>query len=198
MDLVLFLLVLDQVLSSHNSYVLLTLGNLDSDDLIGFPGLGGEELDGQGITHFLKSVAIIHLDFVDLSDKELAHGFDLNGFGPLEVLAVDLDFEVVHVLSLIDIEASLVVLVGNTIPDSLSEHALGALHVVIHEVLQLWLEGLFVYQVEVDVFLSRHLDPDVSLDVVNETSHFNFIVLGPRPLLSDLVVDLLEEQYGGG
>lgn len=73
LHLILLLLIFDQVLSRNNRYVLFALRNLDTDNFICFSSLGWKKLYGEGIALFLESVAIVHLDFVNLSDQELAH-----------------------------------------------------------------------------------------------------------------------------
>ena len=62
------------------------------------------------------------------------------------------------------IETSHVCLVGDTEPHSFTEHGLVAVHVVVHNVLQIWKERLRVYQIEVDLLISGDLDSDVTFD----------------------------------
>jgi hypothetical protein len=103
------------------------------------------------------------------------------------------DFEVVHVFPLIHIEAPLVVLVSNSIPDFLAKHALGAFHIIVHKIFQFWLKSVFVNQVEVNVLLCSYLNPDVAFDEVYETLYVKGVVLVPRTGLCHFVVYLLEK-----
>jgi hypothetical protein len=48
---------------------------------------------------------------------------------------VKLNFQVVHSLPLVDVEALFILLEGNSVPYSFTEHHLCAFHVVIHNVL---------------------------------------------------------------
>ena len=56
-------------------------------------------------------------------------------YGPFQVFALDANFEVVHALSCVNFERSLVSLVSNSVPDASSEHHLVASHVILHDVL---------------------------------------------------------------
>ena len=98
-----------------------------------------------------------------------------------------------HELSLEDTEAPLVGLVGDTIPDPAPEHHLVAFHVVVHYILQLWHQGFLVNEEEVDYILCGHLDPHVALDVEDEASVLQLVVLNPVELASHRVLLLLEE-----
>jgi hypothetical protein len=84
-----------------------------------------------------------------------------------------------HVLPLVNIEASFVVFVGDSVSDSSTEHALSALHVIVHYVLHFGLKRLFIDQIEVNVVLGGDLDSDVTFDKVNETPDVDLVVLFP-------------------
>ena len=84
----------------------------------------------------------------------------------LEVSILDTDLEVVNILRSKDIEAALVGLVSHTVPHFGPDHHLQAVHVVTHDILQLWLKSLLVDQVEINMVLCADLNTDISLDVV--------------------------------
>lgn len=101
-----------------------------------------------------------------------------------------------NVLSPINIEAALVILVSDAVLDLGPEHHLAALHVVVHHVLELRLQGLLVYFVEEDLLLGDDLDADVILDEENLPSLLDALVL--LPLLVTcfrVLLDLEEEDH---
>lgn len=107
-----------------------------------------------------------------------------------------------HELSSVDSKGFLVSLVGNTISDSGTEHHLVAAHEVEHDVLEGWLESLWVNQIEVHLIIGGDLDPFVSFDEVDEASHVDLVVL--LPLLGHILVlvffldDLEKHNFTGG
>lgn len=98
------------------------------------------------------------------------------------------------ILSPVDVEAPLAHLEGNSVPDSASKHHCAAAHVVVHDVLKGWFEGILVDKVEKDFLISCDLDPHVSLDVIDGTSDINGVILLPFPSASDFVHYDLEKQ----
>jgi hypothetical protein len=99
----------------------------------------------------------------------------------------------VHVLSLIDIKASFVCLVGDTVSDSFSKHALSALHVVVHDIFQIWFKCFFINQVEVDKIFSGDLDSNISFNKVDESFDVYLIILHPSVDFLNFVICLFEE-----
>jgi len=91
-----------------------------------------------------------------------------------------------HELSSIHGKGFLVSLIGNTISDSGTEHHLVAAHEVEHDILEGWLESLWVNQIEVHLIVSGNLDPFVSFNEVDEASHIDLVVL--LPLLGYILV----------
>lgn len=90
----------------------------------------------------------------------------------------------------VNVERSLVGLVGDTVLDFGAKHHLVAAHEVVHDIFKRWLEGLWVDQVEVNELVSGDLDPLVSFDKVDEASDFKLVVL--LPLLFIRVFFILE------
>lgn len=90
-------------------------------------------------------------------------------------------------LSSVDRESLLVCLVSDSIPHFRTEHHLVATHEVEHYVFQLWLESLWVNQVEVDLVVGSNLDSLVAFDKVDETSDVQLVVLLPE-LVDDVGV----------
>ena len=84
-----------------------------------------------------------------------------------------------HKFSSVDVEAPLVGLIGNSIPDSAPEHHLIAAHIVVHAVFELWHKSLLVDKIEVNQLICGHLDSDVTFDEVNETTDSDLMVLLP-------------------
>ena len=72
-------------------------------------------------------------------------------------------------LSSIDVKASLIGLICDTIPYFRSKHHLVAIHVVKHYVFKRWLEGFFVNKIKVYLKICRNLDSNISLDIEYET-----------------------------
>ena len=71
---------------------------------------------------------------------------------------------------------------------------MGAIHVVVHNILHLRLKRLLVNQIKVNVVFSGDLDPDIALNEVNEAPNIDLVVLFPGPGLVNFVIDLFEEQ----
>ena len=107
-----------------------------------------------------------------------------------------------HELSSIDGEGLLIGFVSDTISDPGTKHHLVASHEIEHDVLESWLESLWVNQIEVYLVISGHLDPFVTFDEVDEASHVNLVVL--FPFLGDILVlvllfdDLEKHNFTGG
>ena len=98
------------------------------------------------------------------------------------------------VLSPVDVEAFVSDLVGDSIPHFASEHHCAAPHVVVHDVLQNWLTSILFNQIKKDLFICRYLNSHITLDVVNETTDVDSVVLFPFPSPCDLVCFYLEKQ----
>ena len=71
---------------------------------------------------------------------------------------------------------------------------MGAVHIVVHDVLKGWHERLLVDEIERDLVISGDLDSNVSLDVVDETSGVDDLVHLPLTSLRDFVLNDLEEE----
>lgn len=80
------------------------------------------------------------------------------------VFIVDRHFEIVIVLASVYLEAWLVDLKRDAIADTSTKHQLRALHEVVHYVLKLRHEGLFVDEIKVDALSSSYLNSDVAFD----------------------------------
>jgi hypothetical protein len=120
--------------------------------------------------------------------------------GSLVALVVNLDFEVVVVLPGVDGEVGLLTLETDTVSDLGAKHELGAVHEVIHHVFKFWEVSFLVYQVEKDLGICSHLDPDVTPDVEDVPAHiFDRVVVDPV-LVRVIVVEplKLEELHGVG
>ena len=100
-----------------------------------------------------------------------------------------------HVFAPVDIEAFLILLVRDAIPNLASKHHLIAAHVVVHDVLELWHKGLFVNQVEVNILIGGDLNSYVSFDEVNETTLIYCVIEGPLGFIVIVALDLLEEKH---
>ena len=77
------------------------------------------------------------------------------------------------------LEALLVGSVGDTVLYFAAEHHHGAVHVVVNHVFELWKEGVFVYQVEVDVVVSGNLNSNVPLSERNKACQLESVVQLP-------------------
>ena len=98
-----------------------------------------------------------------------------------------------HELSLVDVERSLILLVGDRVSFLCTDHHLVAHHVVVHNVFQRGLESLWVDQIEVNQLVSCNLDPNISSDEVDETSNVDRVIELPLHYLCQFIPDLLEE-----
>jgi hypothetical protein len=81
--------------------------------------------------------------------------------------------------ALIDVKVSLVSFVANAVLAFLADDHLAALHVVIHDILQLWHVILKFHAVKVDVLQSRQLKAVCVLNIVDLSSAVYCVVLHP-------------------
>lgn len=183
-QLVDFLLLHHKILSGHNSQVGLIQILAHSEDLIRLSCLGLEKSD-RNLTILLESVRIDDEDLINSRDKDLVGLCQIEAFTTFIVVVKNWHSERVDELSSVDGERFLVGLVSDTVSDSRTEHHLVAPHEVEHDVLQSWLEGLWIDEIEVDLVVSGNLDTLVSLDEVDETSDIKLVILLPE--LVDLV-----------
>ena len=78
------------------------------------------------------------------------------------------------------LEAWLILLIGDTISHSCTEHHLRASHEVPHYVLQFGHKSFLINQEKVNFFFSRDLDPNISANEKYLAPHFiKVVVLGP-------------------
>lgn len=99
------------------------------------------------------------------------------------------------VLTSVDLEAWLVNLKRNTIADTSTKHQLRALHEVVHYVLQLRHEGLFVDEIKVDALSCSYLNSDVAFDKEDLTTEIvKCEVVGPQACF---LIDFKEEDAVG-
>ena len=102
--------------------------------------------------------------------------------------------KIMILLGRVDLETALIDLVSHTVPHHLSEHHLGAVHEVDHDILQLWHQSRGVDLEEVDFVIGGHLDPDISFSVVNQATNVFLMVLNPLLAFQVLVELELEED----
>ena len=154
------------------------------------------QLPGGVSISVLESVLV-----VDRQGNSMCHNIPLKTLkagtdGSFMVSSVNWNFEVVAVLSAVDREVRLVCLEGHAESDFGSEHHNRALHVVVHDVFESWLEGFLADFVEINVFVGANLDSNVASDEVNLSSHlFQLVVLFPE---MGLLVNLEEKNGTGG
>lgn len=77
-----------------------------------------------------------------------------------------------QILSLVNLELRFHCFIGYCVFDSGPKHHLGAVHVVVHNILKRGDKSLFVDQEEVDMGICGHLNPHIPFDEVNLPSHF--------------------------
>lgn len=94
------------------------------------------------------------------------------------------------VLSLVNSEAWLVVFESDTVSDLSTEEHPGALHKVVHDILQNGLKRLLVDEVKVDFLISGDLESNVTSDEVDGSSGLgNIEVFKPLICLWILLVE---------
>ena len=103
-------------------------------------------------------------------------------------------FEIVFVLSCVNIKTFSVCLISNTVSHFASKDQATALHVVIHDVLKNRCEFFVVDQIEEYFLIGGDVYSDITLDEVKQTFMLEFEILGPVPHFGFLVIDSLEEQ----
>lgn len=82
----------------------------------------------------------------------------------------------------------------DTIFDCRAKHHLGALHKVVHAVLEAGHVILRVDEVEENLLRSSYLNPFISFNEVNESSFRDSVVKLPADFACDLILHLFEEE----
>lgn len=134
------------------------------------------------------------MELVEVRNDEQVFGLDLLDVRLTVVVLADDRFKGVLVLSAIDVEVRLVLLVGDAVVHLGPEHHLVALHEVVHHVLHLRNQGLGVNQVEIDQLVGGQLEPLVALDVVDEPPLVNLVVHLPSVSFASFVIEELVKQ----
>lgn len=115
--------------------------------------------------------------------------------GALPVLVIQLDLEVVVVLSRVDHEARLVLPISNSEFLGWSEHHLRGSHEINHHVFKLGHQSLLINDVEVNPVFANNLNSNISLDEVDLAARVRQLVIQvPVWLLPALVIFLFEEK----
>ena len=99
-----------------------------------------------------------------------------------------------HQLPLMHIEVFQLILETQAVPPLGSEDQLRTLHVVVYHIFECRLQGVLVHQVKVDFVVRGDRDLGVALDVVDEATHVQLVVLAPSLFLDEFVEFLPEEQ----
>jgi hypothetical protein len=97
-------------------------------------------------------------------------------------------------LSGVNTQVFLIGLECDTVLDCGAKHHLGALHKVVHAVLEAGYVVLRVNEVEENLLRSSYLNPFVSFYEVNESSFRDFVVKFPGDFACDLILHLFEEE----
>lgn len=98
------------------------------------------------------------------------------------------------VLSSVHVEFLLVCFESYTVFVETSNQHLIARHVIIHHVLQKWLEGFSIHNIKVNQFFGRDLESIVLFDAVDEASEANMMILLPIPFIILFVFDSFEKE----
>jgi len=186
--------ILDDELTKGNSNFFLILRNSHVEDLDFVsaalalswdrPALGG-----------LEVMLVINSNLGLLSHDIRFHVGKITSYRSLIVLGRNGNFEVVEILSRVNLEPRLVCFKGNSVEYSSTEHHLRARHKVIHAILKSWKKGFLVDYVEENSLISSHLDSNIASDEVNLSSHFlESVILLPE---ASLRIDFKEKNGAG-
>lgn len=96
---------------------------------------------------------------------------------------MDWNFELVSALGSVDFKTALVCLEGDAVSHSLAKHHLGAIHVVLHHILQLGLARVRIDEHEIDLVICGDLYSHVPFGIIDSTSDVELIVLLPSQTL---------------
>ena len=184
-----FLLIFDELATKDNTDLFLVIGDLHVQYLdFGFLCL----LRNRPLLLGLERYLIVYTQSSSLCHHISIHGGKIDSNCTLLILSRQSYFEVMVVLPGIDLESWLVSFVSNTVSYSGAEHHLGALHEVEHHVFKSGFECLFVDQVEVDLVISRNLDPNIAADKIDLATHLlKLVILGP---VAGFFVDLEKQD----
>ena len=148
-ELILFLLVSNEVLSTDDCKPVFALGFLETNNFIGLSRIRVQKLNWD-LAALLHGMGVEHEHLINSCNKERVHSPKLYSFGPREITIMHLNPKIMHILSAVDFEAALIGLVTDAVSNSSSEHHLVATHVVVHAVFQLWHESFLVDEIEVN------------------------------------------------
>lgn len=95
----------------------------------------------------------------------------------------------------VDFEASLALFVAATISHFTSKDETCALHEIVHDVFQLWLEVLVVDQVEVDLLVCGDVYSDIAFDEIEHSFMMQCLIVRPSVDSCPFVHDSFEEEY---
>ena len=194
-QLVRLLSIFDQILTRNDTEHPLIRTDIHRDDLIPLPGLRRKQVDLDfPMFDFLPGFWVEHLDLVHIWDQNAVHTFYVYTDAALVVLLWHADLEIMGEFSGNDTKIFLIGLECDTILDCRPKHHLGALHEVVHTVLEVRHEILWVNEVEVNLLSCGYLDPFVTFDKVDEASLWDCVVLLPSDFAGDLILNLFEEE----
>jgi hypothetical protein len=84
-------------------------------------------------------------------------------------------------LSLVDTKSFLTCFEHNAGPNLWTKHHLGAVHVVIHDILKSWLTSVLVDHEEENLFVSGYLDSHIAFDKIDFSAHvLQSVVFSPH------------------
>lgn len=193
-QLVRLLRVFDQILSGNDTEQLLIRANIHCDDLIPLPGLRRQQVDLDfPMLDLLPSFCIKHLYFINIRHQNTIHALYIDTDASLKVLLSHTNLEIMSEFSGINTKVFLIRLEGDTIFDCGAKHHLGALHKVVHAILKLGHEVIWIDEVEENLLGSGYLNPFITFDKVDESSFFDSVIKTPRDFAGDLVLNLFEK-----
>lgn len=113
--------------------------------------------------------------------------------GTFKVLSHNINLQIVHILTLINIKRSLIRFICYSISYPWPKHHLVTAHIVIQHIFKLWHEGVFVYDVEINYAFCCYLNSNIAFDVKNEATDFDGVEKLPLFFFGHVINDLFKE-----
>ena len=186
------LLITQEVLASdHGDHVIIGAFGY-AYDLVGLSRGGPQQVHLDRLPQLVSS-CIINPKLIHFGNQISFDARQIQAHRAAKIIMVHGDAQVMGTALAMDGEVGLVDLVGHAVAHLRTEHHVGAVHVVGHRVLQLWLLGLGVKGVELYIVLLGHLNANVALDIIDEAHGLKCVIELPVPLSIDNA-GLSEEQ----
>lgn len=143
---------------------------------------------------FSKILIAVHINAVDIAHKDLFHPRNFNCHSTFHIFWTGADSQIMKEFSLMNLKRFIIYFVGNCCFFWFSEHSLSGLHVVLHNIFEMW-HTIVIHDVEVNILASGYTELLGSIELINVAlaSIFELIVDFPGMPLKNFIENQLEK-----